>query len=65
MAKKIPKIEITKHPEFKVIYVSGAFGALKPDEGFEVLLRYCRPENKVCLKSWRDGSGQNFPTASS
>ena len=35
MAKKpMPKIEITKHPEFRVVHVTGAFGSLKADEGF-------------------------------
>jgi hypothetical protein len=34
MAKATPKIEITKHPEFRVVYVSGVFGAVKGDEGF-------------------------------
>jgi len=35
MAKKaIPKIDITKHPEFRVVHVTGAFGSLKADEGF-------------------------------
>lgn len=33
MSKKPSKIEITKHPDFKVVYASGVFGALKADEG--------------------------------
>ena len=34
MAKVPPRYEIAMHPEFKVIYVNGAFGGLKADEGF-------------------------------
>lgn len=31
--KPAPKIEITKHPEFRVAHVNGIFGALTPLEG--------------------------------
>ena len=34
MAKTPPKIEITKHPEFRVIHINGVFGSIKADEGF-------------------------------
>ena len=34
MAKKPLKIDVTKHPEFKVVYANGVFGAVKADEGF-------------------------------
>jgi len=34
MTKAPPKIDITKHPEFKVIHVTGVFGSVKADEGF-------------------------------
>ena len=34
MARAPLKIEITKHPEFKVVFASGVFGAIKADEGF-------------------------------
>lgn len=34
MAQATPKIETTKHPEFRVIHVNGVFGAVKADEGF-------------------------------
>lgn len=30
---EIPRIEITKSPEFKVTYASGVFGALRDSEG--------------------------------
>jgi len=33
MAKTPPKIDITKHPEFRVIHINGFFGTLNPDEG--------------------------------
>ena len=34
MASAPPKITLSKHPEFKVIHVNGAWILLKPDEGF-------------------------------
>lgn len=34
MAKPPPQIDIVKHPEFRVIHVSGVFGAIRADEGF-------------------------------
>jgi len=34
MAKTTPEIHITKHPEFRVIYASGAWILVKADEGF-------------------------------
>jgi hypothetical protein len=33
MAKTPPRIEITKHPEFRVIHINGFFGVLNPHEG--------------------------------
>ena len=43
-----PKMEITKHPEFRVIYVTGVFGSLKGDEGFmKFYLDMIEPKVKV------------------
>jgi len=33
MARTPPKIDITKHPQFRVIHISGFFGGLHPHEG--------------------------------
>lgn len=33
MAKAPPKIDVTKHPDFKVIHASGVFGTLNAQEG--------------------------------
>ena len=33
VAKTPPKFDITKHPQFRVIHVSGFFGTLRPAEG--------------------------------
>ncbi len=34
MAKIIPRTDITKHPDFRVIFASGALASVKGDEGF-------------------------------
>ena len=48
MTKQPPKIEITKHPEFRVIHASGVFGAVKADEGFiKFYLDIIEPKIKV------------------
>lgn len=48
MAQKPPKIDIAKHPEFRVIYVNGVFGAIKADEGFmKFYLDIVEPKIKV------------------
>lgn len=33
MAKTPPKIDITKHPDFRVAHINGFFGGLNADEG--------------------------------
>lgn len=48
MAQKPPKIDIAKHPDFKVIHVNGVFGAVKADEAFmKFYLDILEPETKV------------------
>ena len=33
MAKKMPKFELVKNPEYKVLYVNNVFGGVDPTEG--------------------------------
>ena len=33
MTKKVPKFELVKNPEFKVLHINGVFGGVDPDEG--------------------------------
>ena len=48
MAKTPPKIDITKHPEFRVAHINGVFGAIKADEGFmKFYLDIVEPRIKV------------------
>jgi hypothetical protein len=34
LATPSPNVTLTKHPDFRVIHVNGAWILLKPDEGF-------------------------------
>jgi hypothetical protein len=33
MSRTPPRMEITKHPDFKVVHVNGVFGGLNPNQG--------------------------------
>ena len=48
MARATPTIDITKHPDFRVVHITGVFGSLKADEGFmKFYLDIVEPRIKV------------------